>query len=369
MRRQFFYNRKYARIGRIMIQKSKMKGKSQSRTNQRRRRYFGYRQKPKMRFVWVDDEPSREEVAQNLGKALDVNIDFKGVNKIKVEDKLNEVLQSTEPNLVILDHSLDRAISDTYKTGSTAASVIREKWPKCPIISVTAIDAQEVDVRHREAYEEMFRDNRISENYNSILAIAEGFKQMRANEPRNIDELINYFKPPEDEIEKFKKILPKELKENFNDNSLLSETYRWGKNILFARPGFLYDRLWAATLLGLNIEGFRLVEDKFESAKYNGIFSTDNKERWWKNKLYKVLNELVETFGSPWIIGRELVGDDERYFSKCYSSGEDYPEIVAAEDDTPNAKWYPMKIKETEPHEKFENMLFFEELRIMKPNE
>lgn len=320
-----------------------------------------------MKFVWIDDNTARKEEAENLSANLQVEVEFIDVDNTKIEDKLIELVKKEVPDLVLMDHSLDRTISETYRTGSTVASFLREHWKNCPIVSCTGVEFNDIDIRHKSAYEGIYPINRISENYESIYSVAFGFHVLRENYPKEIADLFQLLDCPIGECDKLHKILPKEIKKNFNDNSLLIEIYRWCNNILFERPGFLYDELWSATYLGLNEDGFNRVKEKFNDAKYDGIFKDNSKPRWWKGKLLEILSELVDGIGLPWIIGRNLVENDDKYFSKCFASGEDFPETVAAEDTTPGAEWYPMKLKNTEPHTNYEEMLFFDELRIMKP--
>ena len=323
--------------------------------------------KKKLKFVWVDDNPARKKDSENLSSQLDITVDFLDLKGQPIDERLHHLAIGSEPDLIILDHSLDQALSETYKTGSTAATFLHEQWPECPIVSFTGVDLNDIDIRHKSAYEGMYPINRISEYYKSILSIATGFNLLKNNRPSDITSLLSKFKVPEDDQEKFKKILPKELKENFDDKSLLSEIYRWSRSILFKRPGFLYDRVWAATYLGLSEKGFGQVEKSFDKAKYQGVFSDASNERWWKSKLLEIVGEKTQEVGLPWVIGRKLVDVNKQNFSKCYSSNEDFPETVAAEDMTPGARWKAMKLKYTEPHPNFEDMLFFEELRLMKP--
>lgn len=324
----------------------------------------------KLRFVWIDDSNEREKTAENLAIELDVYVEFVNVNKSEVDTALDDLTNSQkEPDLVILDHSLDKAYSKTYRTGSTAAVFIHEKWPTCPIISVTAVDIVNVDIRHRSVYEGMYPEFKIAENYSAFLALANGFKILKEKTPTNIDELLSKYCPPEDDIVKIKKILPKELKENFDDKSLLLEFYRWTQSVLFSRPGFLYDRKWAATFIGLNDEGFKLVEEIFNEAKYSGVFSDSSNVRWWKSKMLEIVAEKTDRIGLPWEIGRSLIKEDGDYFSKGYSEGEEFPETVAYVDTTIGAEMYPMKLKNTESHPNYEDMLYLEELRVMKPAE
>ncbi len=321
----------------------------------------------KLKIVWIDDNPEREKDAKNLGESLSAQVKFIGLKNKSVDEKLSELILGEEPDLILMDHSLNNADSITYKTGSTAAFYIREQWPNCPIISITGVSLSEVDVRHKAAYEGMYPIDAISNNYFVIQAVALGFREMKKRQLTSIDAIIDLLKSSEEDGEKIKKILPKEIKENLEDKSLLVEIYRWFSSVLLERPGFLYNRIWVATFLGLNQEGFAKVENIFENAKYKGVFSNKTQERWWKSKVLNILGEEVEEIGLPWEIGRNLSDISPNDFSKCYVAGENFPETVAAEDTTSDANWHPMKLKNTEAHPSFENMLFFEELRIMKP--
>ena len=139
---------------------------------------------------------------------------------------------------------------------------------------------------------------------------------------------------------------------------------------LVAKPGFLYDRLWAATLIGLNESGFKKLDDIFRAAKYNGVFADKTNERWWQSELRKIVFSKVPNSSAiyPWEIGRQLPGVEQGDFSKCYVSGEDYPETVAFTDETAKHP-QQMKMKFTVPHPRFSNSLYFEEMRMMKPAE
>lgn len=323
----------------------------------------------KLKFIWFDDFPQRKRSANNMAEELNIEVDFISLKSKKVDDILMEVLQNEEPDLILMDHSLYKAQVETVHKGSTAAAVLREKWHNCPIVSVTEVEKAEMDSFQRSAYDAIFQFSKISKNYSTILSIAHGFRTLKANYPESIPEIFDLLDVPEDDKNKMKKILPNEIKENLQDKNLLLEIYRWFQTILFKRAGFLYDRTWVCTLLGLSSSGFKQVEEKFDQAKYKGVFKDDANERWWKSKVLKILGKEVKDTGLPWKIGRALVDDQKRYYSRCYSSGEDFPETVAAVDETSTTEWHPMKLKYTEPHPSFEDMLFFEELRIMKPAE
>lgn len=327
--------------------------------------------KKKLKFLWIDDEPQRRKfAAENMRDELNVEMSFVSVENQDIDKSLQSVVSTySQPDLIIMDHYLNNTLSIGYKRGSTAATVLHEKWPECPIVSVTAVDIKrDVDTRQRSAYENMFADHKISDHYQTILSIANGFKKLKDNRPKNISELLDKFCCPSEDRERITKILPVEIKEdkNFTDQSLSIEVYRWFNSVLVARPGFLYDKLWAATYLGLTEKGFETVGKIFEPAKYQGVFSDSSNERWWKSQLSEIVAEKTNSVGLPWITGRELVKQKPDFFSKSFKTKKEFPEIVAALDESAGATWHPMRLEETEPHPQFEDMLFFEQLRVMK---
>ena len=324
----------------------------------------------RLKFIWIDDTKERKASADNLQTSLGVDVEFVELENKEVNNELDRLLSESEiPDLILMDHSFTQAQTRSIKTGSSASAIIRENWQSCPIISVTATAQSDMDITHQLAYEAVFRFEEISSHYQAILSIAQGFKKLRDNQPTSVEDVLSQLDAPENDHGKLKKVLPQELKSNFEDVIQFRELFKWCKNTLFKQPGFLYDKKWVCTLLGLSETGFEQVEAKFETAVYNGVFSSFTEKRWWKAKVLSVLGSETDTLGQPWVIGRGLVNEQEDNYSKCYSSQESFPETVAATDATPDADWYPMKLKHTVIHPDYESLLFFEEIRMMKPAE
>jgi hypothetical protein len=207
----------------------------------------------------------------------------------------------------------------------------------------------------------------LEDHYESMLSIAKSYRTLNLNIPNNTNDLISLLKSPEVDKIKLENVIPRELKENFNDRALFQNTSHWIRNTLMARPGFLYDRLWTATFLGLTKTGYEKVEELFKEARYKGLFADKSKERWWKSRLLEILSRKVKTSGLPWEKGRLLPGINAHNHSKDYYSDyqEDQPEVVAYIDET-SEEQFPMKYKYTIAHPKFDKLLYFEEIRMMK---
>src|SRR5258707_6295581 len=94
----------------------------------------------KLRFIWIDDNPSRKAQWQNLKNTLKIGGGFVNVRNKNLTETLDKLLKKSEPDLVIIDHKLEDVSSGEFKTGSTAAEVIRETWSECPIVCVTGVE-------------------------------------------------------------------------------------------------------------------------------------------------------------------------------------------------------------------------------------
>jgi CheY-like chemotaxis protein len=317
----------------------------------------------KLKFVWIDDE-DREQHARNLEKQIGVRCIFLNV-KPKMADYLS-LIDESKPDLILIDHNLNMIGTGNIKKGSTVAQLIRETHPNFAIACITA-QTMPIDALQRSSYEAIFSLDDIENNYETMLSIAKSFKKLNTKGPTNVTELMVLLKVPKEDRIKIEHVLPNEIKENFEDKALFQNISNWVRTILIERPGFLYNRIWAATFLGLKETGFKKVENIFEPAKYKGLFADKSKERWWKSSLMEILSRNVKTIGLPWEKGRALPGINPQNHSKDYYSDykEDLPEIVAYLDDSSN-KQYPMKLKYTVPHPKFDKLLYFEEIRMMK---
>lgn len=322
----------------------------------------------RLQFLWIDDLPSRRVTADNMKRKLNVRLDFTNVRNTDIDTELRKIQEMPEPDLIILDHKLEEIRSGLFRTGSTVAAYLREKWPECPMIGITAANVRtDVDFQQREAYEEIYPSIVISRHYQTIYSIAKSFKILREKKPTTVDSVLGLMKTPKDELIKIKSIVPQDFRNNINDPSILVDLSRWVRKIFLDRPGFVYDRLWAATFLGLTTNGFQKVEQHFKKAKYTGLFADESNTKWWKSRLLQVLSDMVDTPGLPWEKGRHLPDIKSSDYSKCYATGEFYPETVAFIDDSITAERAAMRLKNTVPHPNFEDLLFFEEMRMMKP--
>lgn len=323
--------------------------------------------KKKLNFIWIDDFPQRKVAAENLAQSLDVIVEFIDVNNKDVPSVIsNLILKTNEPHLIIIDHNLEEAHSGIFKKGSSVAASIRESWPECPIVCVSAIDVNEVDSQQKMLYEEIFSADKISSHYLKILSIAESYQNIKDDRPTEVNGILRLLEVPLMDSRKIASIFPLH---NYHDKSLAVEISKWVRKVLIQRPGFLYDRLRLSTLIGVKIESFHKVEKYFENSKYRGVFSNLEDERWWKSESLAILFTLSDVGELPWERGRGIEGLVVEDFSICYATSKPFPETVAYVDQTRDATQEPVLIKESELHPDFESILYFDEIRLMKAAE
>jgi hypothetical protein len=136
-----------------------------------------------------------------------------------------------------------------------------------------------------------------------------------------------------------------------------------------SRAGFLYDKLWSATALGLNETGFDKVVDDFDSAKYKGVFYRDNDPRWWTSHLMSSLYKICKPQSGElsWQVGRRLPSIKTQDYSRCYVCNNEFPETVAYLDSASSER-RPMHLGCTVLHPRYKRELYFEDVRMLRGN-
>jgi hypothetical protein len=314
------------------------------------------------KIIWIDDNPTRQSTASDFGARF-VNVRGKDLAL-----ELRKFLDGHPPKLVIIDHILDKTTDShpVFLRGSTIAEAIKEKWPFCPVVGVTNADKlKEIDLRTKEAYDALFPFVNFGKYFDRIRGIARGFALL-AKTDSDIQTLIRCLKPADDEIPRVLDALTDDLKGSTPDASVASRIYRWVEHLM-ERPGFLLDRLWSATFLGLNETGFDRVAASFQQAKYSGVFERPDEPRWWSRGLSDRLYRLCQPGPGElsWQVGRRLPRIKKEHFSSCYYCKQEFPEIVAFLDEA-RMEQRPMHLRCTVLHPLHKRELYFEDIRMMR---
>ena len=316
--------------------------------------------------VWIDDNPSREGTAKDLGAR------FVDVKNREVSSTVEKLLKGPRASLVILDHVLDktRPPSGLLQRGSTIAEAIKEAWPWCPVVGVTASDNMEdIDLRTKGVYDALFSFQDLRQHMDELQSIRSGFQAAARKRLQNTTQLVRLLTARADETKRLQSALPEDLRDRelLRDPSVGSRLHRWVDD-LRRRAGFLYDKLWTATFLGLNESGLEIVKGKFERSLYRGVFWIRSDPRWWSTNLSSQLYKSAEAQRGElsWNVGRRLEGITRRHFSRCYLCDDSTPPETVAYLDVASKERYPAHLKCTELHPRFKRELYFEDVRVMK---
>jgi hypothetical protein len=329
-------------------------------------------------FYWIDDDPKRGQFVDlinnfRLPRFRSARAVFFDVRKKNLTDELPAILNMKQPDLVIIDQILDKTLPGLLSLGSTAARIIREKWPKGPIVGISAawkrngVNVGDVLDRDKESeFEDLYAADEFSQHFTSLFVIAAGFRQLATTRLGTIDRLVKLLKPPKTDVERLKSVLPTDLKSDRSDNSAPRRISNWVRHTVMEKPGFLYNREWTANLIGLKPEAFVKVERLFEGTKFTGIFSDATNDRWWSTsvrlQLFKSLSDSESNL--PWVAGHSLPRIKKSDRSVCYVCGKLYPETLGYPDAS-NKSWKPMHLACSQPHPQFESSLFYDQIRIM----
>ncbi|MBU1678144.1 MAG: hypothetical protein KKD86_04725 [Bacteroidetes bacterium] len=314
--------------------------------------------------IWIDDSPTRKTSAKNLEKQLNISCPFLNVKGRDIIEELEKVVKQ-KLDIIFIDHRLDKNINKMLN-GPATAKILRDKLMNVPIVSVTAVDIEDISASSKLVYDEIIKGDKIRSSYSLIQTLINSYHQLRKQNPTNYETLVDLFKPPNSERERIISILPRELKKasiKSSDYKLISD---WTRKKLINYPGPLIDRHWVATIIGVKFESFDKIEKYFKNSLYNGIFKDQNDNRWWKSV---VINTLSNKFPNehtfyPWYLGRKFSEIDESDYSKCYKCGKDFPEVVGYTDEEAKNK-KQLHLSHSVPHPLFEKQLYFEEIRIL----
>jgi hypothetical protein len=301
-----------------------------------------------LRFVWIDDKKSKVEQYRSVIEAgvegqkaslelIEVNNDVLG--KLSGWCSANK---SRPPNLIIIDHVFTMALPFGLK-GSSVAHLLRSELPRIPMVCVTAMydKRNSFDQEDISEYTALFRYQSLNDRLEYLFVIARDFPKLHPPDSKVREHFISALKPPVRDKVDLNQVLPDEFRSE-QHTTTEHRVARWVFNVFLPRPGFLYDRLYTATLLGLTIEGFSKVEDKFDKAKYKGVFATNSEPKWWSSAVRKRLYELAgeDSPDLPQYAGRSLPGITPADYSVCYVSKktEPPPDAIVSADSTSAAK-------------------------------
>lgn len=303
----------------------------------------------RLRFVWIDDkkekvEPYRAVIEAGLDNAL-AAIELIEVKKdaLNVLSKWSIERKARPPDLIVIDHVFNAGLPFGL-TGASVAHLLRGAFPKVPMVCVTAMfdRPNSFDQEDISEYTALFLYQHLENHIEDLYAIAKDFPKLHPQDAQLREHIVACLKAPSRDKDDLLRSLPEEFKDEEKHATTAHRVARWIFNALLRRPGFVYDRLHVATLLGLTEAGFKKVESQFESARYKGVFATGRDLRWWASTIRKRLYDLAgeDAPDIPQRAGRILKGITPDDYSICYVShkSDPPPDAVVVADVSANAK-------------------------------
>lgn len=326
-----------------------------------------------LNIYWLDDESDRFDQFKNLFEdtAADFSLVVK-VHPILVEPNLFNIIEQWEaspptpaPDLFMLDHFLQVSLPHRT-TGNTLAHLLRRSFANIPLVSVTAMFTQGRDHAGQDIneYTAIFDYNNLSENLEDMFSIARDYGQLAAVTWKD---LIGKLHIPESEEGVLQLAIPQEL---FIEHTPTkhNQLARWIRSELLAKPGYLYDELYAATFLGLTVTGFNKVKEKFDKALYQGPFATNRRPLWWQTKLKDLLYDTLGEDSPAYTQagGRLLAKFEDDDLCKCYvSKTSDAVDFVVAQA-YPNKSWHVVREQYAIPNpDRYSPLPGFDQLLII----
>ncbi len=156
------------------------------------------------------------------------------------------------------------------------------------------------------------------------------------------------------------------------NDSINIKLFRWLIQSLLYKEGPLVSKNGAALHLGVDINYFNKISDRFIAAKYSGIFCHSLEERWWVCALEDcildeddpddLLSKLSFKEAAPMLLG----ATDSKDLSRCVSCQDRYPESLGIIRDYDDKELYQVHIACSEFDESLKQEPFFKNPRIIE---
>lgn len=308
----------------------------------------------RFQFVWIDDDIVRASGYSGglngtlNGENVEVTLEAVEVTGSLFNDlsaRIEDQWLSSPPDLIMLDHSFSRVTKRLFDVnGSGLAHLLRIKLPKTPFVCVTGqgLSSDGFNSEDLSEYTFLFDVNHLNDEttLERLFSIASDFDRLCFPEKQPIrDKLIEALGVPDIDRPSLLTILPQEFESRYVHGTSPHRIAKWVFDVLMERPGFLYDALHTATLLGLKESSFtQKVARLFDGALYKGPFATTSQPRWWASTVADVLYSLLPDRSclSTQDAGRKLPDIAEADFSVCAVTSQHTPapDVVAFTDDT-----------------------------------
>lgn len=321
-----------------------------------------------------DPEHSRKFTLEMLKNSQD--IDFKLIEPTEKEltSSLDKIL---EYSLILVDYRFDKP--GMFKSGASLYSLIRDYTNSTPIYLISVMPSRSNQFGD---FDRFINDKHLEKQAAFKNEILGHIALKECNDPRKLIELLIAPEEIEDELQiMFKPIFSKSL-ETENDDEIKSKDingdlniylFHWLIQSLLYKEGPLVSRDGAALLLGIDINYFDKINDKFAKAKYSGIFHESMDERWWGCLLEDLIFELddpedlLSRCSFKEASSKLLGASSNEDFSICVNDScqKRYPDSLGTLADDDNKNLYPVHVACSEFNESLIQEPFFRNPRLI----
>ncbi|QLC34084.1 response regulator [Halarchaeum sp. CBA1220] len=292
-------------------------------------------------ILWIDDDKERRETGRG-GVGDDERVDVIPCDPMELASRIlsDEGKDFPEPDLALVDWYLHTG--DYAGDGPSIEGILRDKYPEIPIYAFSSNYDDGRFKRERKQGESRFAlitsPDRLRDE--DIIHDLQDYEQIREQEGEGIDGILNLFDIGGELQEKIESTLPQEFingipsKDSYEPGSILRFA-RWVRHELLEKPGLLWDDVWTATKVGIDVRCFDQYQDQLFSARYTGIFS-HRIDRWWRelvrDQIYTLAAEQETTVSRTWQDGPDLLDIPDSDRSECQACNDDEhtPQTVAA---------------------------------------
>lgn len=256
-------------------------------------------------LVFVDDTDDGPEFAALL-KASGT---MRCITKLPPELPSPDTILAVDPDIVLVDFDLARRQPDGVKatyTGAAFAASIRDKAPAIPVVLVSrGALGKRLESRRdlSSGFDELIYKEEIKSDprrvVRDLVELISGYQVLaRTSSLRWTDLLDILGADGEAELEELRLSAGTAGPRTSNQQWRVSEAAHWIRGVVLAYPGILLDELYAATLLGVDLQSFsnKRLQSTLATARYTGPFA--QKDYWWKTRLLALISKRFAKAGT-----------------------------------------------------------------------
>ena len=335
-----------------------------------------------MNILVIDDKAndpkhSRTRLLNILREQTKIEFDIVPPNEEALKPKLRKI---DSYDLIVVDYKFDQTDSPIFKTGASLHSLLRDYTKSVPIYLISVLTYA---TNKFGEFDLFIKDEFISDHI-SFKKEIEDHNLLR--NVRNTHDIIELLRAPNEVQNDFNLMLAPILttdnskSEGTDDEELLPTAsqdnthirlFRWLIQTLFYKEGPLVDVNGAALRLGISKSYFESICERFELAKYNGIFNHSHRSLWWSCLLEDYVLELEDEQNflskypfleaAPILLGATTPEKQ----SKCIVCSKRYPDSlgIIVEDDEKSL--YQVHIACSELNDSLKQEPFFKNPRII----